>query len=132
MRKLIAAALIGTAVFAAALLVRATPTIVAGSPAAVNNTTSNFPPTAAFTYNQAIQQWTITHSSLQQTTDISIKIMATLQNSTNNAVQIGTWYPSNTNAVTETIPASVFSPTNYVYPQISTTNSQSFYMTYGT
>ena len=112
-------------------LAHATPTIIAGAPAVVNNTTSNFPASPALAYNPADQQWSVTHGALQQTTDISIKFFATLQNSTNSATQVYWWYPSTTNAATEIIYAGTFTLTNYTYPQVITTNSQSMYISHG-
>ena len=115
----------------AIVLAHATPVIVAGQPSTVNNTTTNYSPTAALAYNPADQQWSITHSSLQQTTDICIKFFATLQNTTNNATQVYLWYPTTTNAATEVLYAGTFTLTNYTYPQVITTNSQQLYISHG-
>ena len=132
MKKTFIAILVVLAVFVSAYyLSNATPVVVAGLPATVNNTTTNFPATAALAYNPADNQWTITHSSLQQTTDICIKFFGTLQATTNNATQLYTWYPTTTNAATEIVYSGTITLTNYTYPQVITTNSQQVYISHG-
>ena len=111
-------------------LVYATPTIIAGAPATVNNTTFTTAVVTAFQYNPALQQYSITHCSLQQTTDIAIKIYAGV-NGTNNPTQVGVWYPSYTNATTEYIYSGAMLVTNYTFASITTTNSQQLYIGYG-
>jgi hypothetical protein len=67
---------------------------------------------------------------LGATTDIQIKIYGGV-NGTNNAVQVGLWYPSQTNAATEVIYAGALSVTNQTFVSITTTNSQQVYIGYG-
>ncbi len=121
------------ALLIAILVTHATPTIVAGSPAVVNNTSSNFPAITAFQYNPALQQWSLTHNSLNATSDIKVNIFLTLPGSGgagSNLVYV--WYMASTNATTEYLYQGAILATNSVFPQVVTTNSQSFYMGYGT
>jgi hypothetical protein len=119
------------AIFAIVLAVRATPTIIGGSPLTVNNFATNTAIVSAFQFNPSLQQYSITHSSLQQTTDIKLVFNIAIQNSTNPAVAIGTWYPTTTNAATEVIYAGSLFATNYTFATITTTNSQGVYISYG-
>ena len=105
------------------------PVIIAGSPATVNNTTSNFLATAAFAYNPTLQQFSVTHGGLANTNDIKLNIQATLDSA--NYVTVGSWSPAFTNAGTEIIYQGVYSVTNLVRCQVVTTNSQTIYISYG-
>lgn len=111
--------------------IHAAPVIVAGSPLAVNNTTTTNSITYAFSYNPTLNQYSVQHGALAATSDIVVKIYANVTSNIVNAVQIGTWSPNTTNAATEIIPSNVFSVTNYCFTSITTTNSQNIYMSYG-
>lgn len=98
----------------------------------VSNTTLTVPSMLAFTYNPTTQNGSITHGVLTSTNELSIPIYAVLQGATTNGrVLIGTWYPSTTNAATETISGSSFPLTNYLSFDITTTNAVSLNGTYG-
>jgi hypothetical protein len=127
----------GLAVLALVMLAHATPTILAGAPANVTGTvgspvTSNFPVIAAFTFPPSLQQYYITHGALTATTDIKVNVQLYMFGQVSNtAVTAFTWYPTTTNAATEYIFAGQVGATNYTYPQVTTTNSQNFYIGYG-
>ena len=131
MKKLILASVFALIAVAIVFIARAAPTIIAGSPVVVNNASANTSVTPAFSYNPTLQQFQITHGALGATTDIALKIYVGVSGSTNNCVQVYTWYPSFTNATTETVPAGVIPIPNYVFGTITTTNSQSLYGSYG-
>lgn len=131
-KNLLLVGLGAVALLIAILVTHAAPTIVAGAPAVVNNTSSNFPAIGAFQYNPALQQWSITHGSLNYTTDMKVNIFLVLPGTGGAASNlIYTWYPANTNATTEYIYAGSILATNNTFPQVVTTNSQSFYIGYG-
>jgi hypothetical protein len=110
--------------------IHAAPVIVAGSPLTVNGTTTNAI-TYAFSYNPTLQQYTVQHGALTNTSDIVVKFYANVTSNIVNAVQIGNWSPNTTNAATEIIPANVYTVTNYSFTSITTVNSQNLFMSYG-
>jgi hypothetical protein len=130
MKKLILSAGLFVAILCVALLAKAG-VIVAGSPLVVNNTTTTNSIVYAFSYNPTLNQYSVQHGVLTATNDIAIKIYVNVTSNIVNAVQVGTWYPNTLAAATEIIPANLFVVTNYTFTSVTTTNSQSIYMTYG-
>ena len=130
MKKLLLPLAIFFVLIACIFIARATPTIIAGSPVTVSSATYTSAVVTAFSYNPSLQQYSITHNALGNTTDIALKIYVSL-NSTNNPVFVGTWYPSSTNAATEYAYAGSFFATNYTFVSVTTTNSQQIYIGYG-
>lgn len=129
-KNILPIAVFGLALVVFALSVFATPTIVVGTGATVNNATTAYTAVLSFTYNPALQQYTVVHGSLSQTTDIKIWIRSTLDNV--NFVTNGLWYPSNTNAATEIIYAGAYAVTNYTGVVVGTTNNQTgMFISYG-
>lgn len=109
------------------IAVKATPTLVGGSPLVANNTTVNCSNAVTFLYPPYTQPFTVTHGALASTSDITINVSNTLDNV--NYLYGFTWHPAFTNAGTETInPMPV---TNYCRASVTTTNSQSVVITYG-
>lgn len=108
----------------------AAPVMMVGSLVTVNNTSTNSLVTAALQYNPTLQQFMITHGALTSTNALAINIFVNTTGTT-NGVQVGTWYPSSTNATTEYINANTFSITNYVWVQAVTTNSVQVGGSYG-
>lgn len=131
MKKFLASALLLIAVLVA-LVAHTSPVIVAGDPLTVNDTTATNTIALAFSFNPLLSQYTVQHGALASTNDIQVDIYANVTSNVVNAVKVGTWHPSNTNAATETIYANQFALTNYTFTTITTTNNQTgLYMTYG-
>jgi hypothetical protein len=91
----------------------ATPTLIAGTLATVN--TNLFSTTnAVLNYSPASQTITVTHGALTSTNAGWVSFQPTLDgvnfiNATNPTTGNSIWYPSFTNACTETIPPGYFS-----------------------
>lgn len=85
---------------------------------------------SALQYNPTLQQFTISHGALTSTNEMQVNIYGNTTGTTNGSL-IGVWYPSYTNATTEIIPANTFALTNYVWLQVSGTNTISWSGTYG-
>ena len=128
-KKLSFVALLLTLILLAVCSAMATPTLIVGSLVAVNNTTSNSVYTTALNYSPQLQQWSVTHTALPNTNAFYLTFRVSLDQT--NAVAVGTWYPSNTNACTEIVPANQFNITNYVQISCTTTSSVSYSASYG-
>ncbi len=107
---------------------QAAPTLIMGNLLTVNGTTNSSPVTA-FTYNQTLQQFSVTHGALTSTGALTLNIQATVDQT--NYVTIGTWNPSTTNAATETFSGSAYAITNYMRVNCVTTNSVTVGGSYG-
>ena len=101
--------------------------------ATISNTTYTVASFSAQGYNPPLQNATITHGALSSTNALAIPIYSNSQGTTTNGrVLIGTWYPSTTNAATETIVGSNLpTPTNYLSIDITTTNAVQLTGSYG-
>jgi|GEM_PF-3440136 len=130
MRKLILFPAFLAVFLALAISAPATPTQL--FTVTVSNTTVTIPPIQAYTYNQPLQNATITHGPLTNLTSLQINIYANYQGATTNGrVFIGTWYPTTTNAGPETISGPNYPITNWLSLDIVTTNSVPLSGSYG-
>jgi hypothetical protein len=129
MKKLIIAAWILLALLFVTVPMLATPTLLMGTLVTVDTTTSNSPAIAAFTYNQPLQQFTVSHGALTSTGAFYLTIQATLDQT--NYVTLGTWHPTTTNAATEVFSGASYAPTNYMRVQCTSTNSVQVGGSYG-
>jgi hypothetical protein len=130
MKKLFAV-LFFCALLVAASVAMAGVVIVAGSPLTVDNTTTTNSIAYALTYSPSLQQYTVQHGALANTNDLLLKFYVNVTSNIVNAVQVGTWHPSNTNAATEIVSPSAFTFTPYAFTSVTTTNSQDVYISYG-
>ena len=111
--------------------VKALPVMIVGSLTTVNNTSANSTVAPMLSYNPAAQLFQIAHGTLTATSALTLNVYAGTTGTTNGCVQIGTWNPSNTNAVTEYINANAFAVTNYIFVTAVTTNSVTVGGSYG-
>jgi hypothetical protein len=133
LRKLICPALIIVAAVTCAVLALATPAplfvVTLGQ-----GTTNTVTGIMEFSYQQPMQNATITHGYITNTTTaFYVNIYQNLPNSTatNGRVLIGTWYPTTTNAATETITGANFPYTNYLSFDVIATNAVPVSGSYG-
>lgn len=103
------------------------------------NTTNTVTGVPAWPYTQVLQNASIYHGVLTNnigtanTSAFGINVYANAPNTTatNGRVFLGTWYPTTTNAATETVQGVNFSVTNYISFDIFTTNIVILNGTYG-
>ena len=85
-------------------------------------------------YLQPLQSASITHTGLTNSVNafyINVYMNAPNSTATNGRVLIGTWYPSTTNAATETINGNNYPYTNYLSFDVISTNTTSVSGSYG-
>jgi len=131
MKKLILPILILAAILILCQAAQATPTPLVS--VTISNATVTVPNMPASSYTQPLQNGSITHGALTSTNALSVNVYSTYSSSTtNNRVFLGTWYPSTTNAATETIIGTSFTnPVTYLSFDLITTNAVSVSGSYG-
>lgn len=108
----------------------ATPLLVAGNLVTVNNTSSNTAPFYLLNYAAGSQQVQVIHGALTATNAFYLTAQWTMDG-TNYLASGLNWYPSNTNAATEYIPANYFTAPPQMRLVCTSTNSIQYSAFYG-
>jgi hypothetical protein len=113
--------MVAMAVLGSVLLARATLYTLMGSLVTVNNATSNTVSVAVGTFTLPYGTVYIQNGGLTATNALQVNIQASMDNT--NFVTVATYWPSRTNATTETFVPSYGVQTIYLRGQVITTNS---------
>ena len=100
----------------------------------LTTTTNTITGIQASPYNQPLQSATITHTALTNTVGafyVNVYMNAPNSTATNGRVLLGTWFPSTTNAATETINGNNYPYTNYLSFDVISTNTTTASGSYG-
>lgn len=107
-------------------------TLILGSLTPITNSVSTTTPVTAFSYNQTLQQFQVTHGTITNTNQFHLDLYINVQGAnTNGRTKIGVWWPSYTNATTETFSGSSYAATNWLSLDAVVTNGNALGINYG-